>query len=339
MKTQSYLFALTFLAVALAGCASDTPVTDPTPATTTPAVTPTPTSELAPPEGEGEGEHEMPAPLDCPEPESTTTPPGNVMGYPELVFTVKENDETTGCYSWVGPATATAGWTAITLQNNGMEPHIMPMYKLTQNKTLADAKAVIQSEAEEEPEWMIPAGGVGFATPFASGTAIMDLEPGNYLIVCWFGGHHMAGMFRMLTVTAAEDNATALPEPTANVTIEMSDFAFNVSNVTPGRHIVKFVNTGEQPHESPLIALNDNATMQDFVAAVEGGQGPPPGAGVGGVNVIFAGGHAYGVVDFEAGKTYGLICFVGDEETHQPHFLLGMIDEFTVPGTADAPPA
>lgn len=318
--------------VALAGCAdqsspgSNGTATTSSPAATTPTTTPSVTPTTTPTSPTAATPDGATPPVDCPEPRATDDAPGELMGYPHVVFTVEEPSDSDPCFQWIGPASVEAGWTAITLQNTGMAPHIMPMYRIEGDHDLDDVRAAFAGSGPAD--WLVAAGGVGFATPFSSGTSILNLQEGKYLIVCYFDGHHMQGMYRILEVTAATGEGA--PEPTANATIEMDNFAFTVpENLTAGRHIVRFENVANQSHEAPLVALEGNATMEDFLAAIEGGQGPPPGAGIGGVNELAPGAHAYGIVDFAPGG-YGLVCFVEDPASQAPHVALGMVAEFHV---------
>lgn len=332
------LVALSLVAVALAGCTDEpapgtaTP-TGATPTTSTPTPTPTapatPTPAATPKPGNATGNNTAPPSVkQCPIPAPAPANATMRMGYPELVYTVKEPQGANDCFQFVGPETATAGWTAITLQNNGRAPHIMPLFRLPANKSLADVVAAFS--AGQEPTWALPVGGVGIATPFSSGTVLVDLQPGTYLMACFIDGHHMQGMFRTLNVTAAPANATPAPAPTANLTIKMFDFAFEVpANVTAGTYVVAFVNNGTQPHEAPLIALTGNATMDQFLAAIKQPTGPPPGRGIGGVNMLAPNATAYAIVTFAPGS-HGLVCFVTDHQSHKPHLALGMVTQFAV---------
>lgn len=330
--TKTILIGLVAAAIAVAGCAGNggTTTTSTPPANTTTTTT-TPTTPVG---------NDTMEPLDCPDsPASGQTTPGDVVGYPEWTFTVDEGTATDPCFGFVGPASVPAGWTALTLRNDGNLPHIMPVLRV-ENGTITRDEIRAALAADREPEGVTPVGGIGLVTPFSSGTAIIELEEGTYVVICFFGGHHAQGMYRVLNVTAAE--GAALDEPTANFTITLDDFSFGVPNITAGTHIVKFVNDGAKPHEAPLIKLNANTTIMEFLAAVQGAQstpppqpgtpppgGGPPGRGVGGVNEIPPSGSAFIVVDFEAGD-YGMACFVDDEATDKSHVELGMVTQFTV---------
>lgn len=341
------LVALSLVAVALAGCADEgtdptpgttgTPSTTPagtTPAGTAPAAstpvttTPVATSPVIPTNGTTNGtvNNTPPAPKVCP-PSPTNETRGTRMGYPQLTYTVKEPANAADCFAFVGPETATAGWTAVTLQNNGRAPHIMPMFRIEGNHTQAEIKAALL--APENNTWAVPVGGVGFATPFSNGTVLIDLKPGTYVLACFIDGHHTQGMWRTLNVTAAPANATPAAAPVATLNVTMHDFGYNVTNFTAGTHVVAFKNNGTQPHEAPIVRLNANTTLQQFLAAIENPRGPPPGAGVGGVNMLAPGQTAYALVDFTAGN-HGFVCFVTDPASHKPHVALGMAREFSV---------
>lgn len=319
MQSKTLLLTILLVGAGLAGCAdaADDSAT-PTPTATTGATPTNPTPATPTPGG---------APLACEAPAATNATPGEILGYPEIVFTVKEPAGEDPCFGFVGPATASAGWTAVTLSNDGHAPHIMPMFRLADNHTWEDYLAA--AAQSPPPAWVVPVGGVGFATPGQNGTAIVKLEEGTYVVACFFEGHFMQGMIRPLEVVAAEEPGA--PEPEANVTIELRDYNFTTpQNATAGLQIVRFVNNGTEPHEGPLVRLAGNATANDFLAAILNPQGPPPGVGVGGVNMFPPGTEAYAIVDLTAGN-YALVCFV-ESHSHDgaPHVLLGMVGEFTV---------
>lgn len=334
MTHRSYLLALTLVAAALAGCAdsgTDTTTTPTGPATTTPtppATTTPPVTPTAPP-----------GPPDCDEPTAQPAPMGEVMGYREIVVTVEEPSGDDGCFQFVAPAETHAGWTAITLRNNGMAPHIMPIFFLGEH-TAAELANATAAAGGKPPEWAEPVGGVGIVTPFQSGTVLVDLEEGNYVFVCFFDGHHTQGMVHELKVehppASGHDDVGEHDEgeaPMANYTVTGVDFNFTMpANITPGTHIIAFVNNGTELHEFPLVKLNENTTLMQFLQAVQSPtpSGPPPGAGIGGVNVVAPGKTAYAIVRFTPGD-YGLVCFV-ESESHggAPHMLLGMTKEFEV---------
>jgi hypothetical protein len=90
------------------------------------------------------------------------------------------------------------------------------------------------------------------------------------------------------------------------------------------------MNHGRQPHEVVVVKLAPDSTAKDFTAAFEpGASGPPPGIPVGGIVRLEGGEYAFFATNLEPGH-YGLICFLPDAETGQPHLARGMTLEFTV---------
>lgn len=251
---------------------------------------------------------------------------GEVMGYPELVFTVAEPRDASGCFGFVGPASVRSGWTAITLRNDGAMPHIMPMVRLAGNRTWEDYKA--SAEAATPPAWVVPVGGPGFATPGQNGTVILDLEPGTYVLACHLDGHDRKGMVRPLEVVAEE--RPPAQEPDAEVVFILEDYNFTLPrDFGEGRQVVRFVNRGTEPHEAPVVRLEGNATAEEMLAAILEAR-ELPGEGIGGVNVFAPGRDAYAVLDLTPGR-YALLCFV-ESPAHDgaPHVMLGMVTEFEV---------
>ena len=111
----------------------------------------------------------------------------------------------------------------------------------------------------------------------------------------------------------------------------MHDFGFEIpEGLKAGPVTMEVVNSGDQPHELVLMKLQDGKTLEDVRAWMEAGEeGPPPGEFGGGVQAIGGGQSTFVTMDLAAGN-YIAVCFIPDPATGQPHFLLGMMDEFSV---------
>jgi uncharacterized cupredoxin-like copper-binding protein len=185
------------------------------------------------------------------------------------------------------------------------------------------------------PSWAVEVGGPNAAEPSQTIAATIPVEAGNYVFFCVIPGAdgvpHMAkGMMRNLTVIPAAATAAAAPEPSADITMTLVDYGFDLSTpITAGRHTIKFDNTAAQAHEVVLVKLNPGATMQDWAAAAEKMNGPLPGQLMDGIAGLAPGRHGYATVDFTPGN-YGLVCFAPDTKDGKPHLVHGMIQEFTV---------
>ena len=129
------------------------------------------------------------------------------------------------------------------------------------------------------PDWIESAGGVGVLFPGGSGVSTVNLEEGNYALVCFVEGHFLQGMISPLTVTAAGDVTRA--QPNANATIVISDSGYVLSGtITPGVNTIQVNNDGEKEHEAQLIQLAPEVSVEDLFA-IFGGEEPegPPSPG------------------------------------------------------------
>ena len=238
-------------------------------------------------------------------------------------------------FSYTGPDTIPAGITTIRLVNGGTEPHHIFLVKLNEGKTAQDLMTTMAAPNAEWPAWAVEMGGPNAAEPGRTIAATMPVESGNYIIFCVIPGPdgvpHMAkGMTRNLTVVPAAASAAVAPEPTADITMTLVDYGFQLSTpITAGRHTIKFENTAAQAHEAVIVKLNPGTTMQDWVAAAEKMTGPLPGQLVDGIGGLATGKRGYVTVDFTPGE-YGMVCFAPDAKDGKPHFVHGMIHQVTV---------
>lgn len=253
---------------------------------------------------------------------STATPIPNV-------FTVVTEE-----YQFKLPSTSIpAGLTTIRLVNTGKEFHHIQLYRLTDGKAFADFTAAMQTPGPL-PAWAVAAGGPNPAAPgLPEPSVTLRLEPGPYAMVCYVPGpdglpHLAKGMIANFDVVA--EGAVA-GNPTGDVKMVLTDYAFGLSApLTAGSHQIHVVNQAGQPHEVVLARLAEGATALSFPEWADGGmKGPPPATLIGGVSAIATGMSASFPVDLSPGK-YALICFVPDAVDGRPHFLHGMVEEFTV---------
>jgi hypothetical protein len=225
--------------------------------------------------------------------------------------------------------------TRISLTNEGQELHHQQLIKLPEGTSSEDLLAAFaQGPGSPPPPGIVSAGGVSVLAPGGSGTATLNLQPGNYVMLCFVPNaegvpHFALGMATPLTVTEATGPLAA--EPDSDLTVDMFDFGYTISEpITAGAHTIRVTNSGPQDHEAFLVQLAPGATVMDFMAAFEpGAQGPPPGLPLGGFQSINNGGGGFFTANFASGN-YALVCFVEDVETGAPHAVLGMIEEFTV---------
>lgn len=238
-------------------------------------------------------------------------------------------------YSYSGPDTIAPGMTNLRFTNQGQQEHHLVLARLDQGHSLQDLLDYIATTPSSSPAWATYVGAANEVSNGSSTGSILDLAEGNYAILCLVADpsdgvpHIMKGMSRELVVAGGRHEA---PAPVATEEIRMSDLTYEIPALTAGTHVFHMVNDGPQLHEAQLVRLNDGASEADFVAALKlGASTPPPGTMVGGGGPLSPGMENWYTVTLEPGK-YLLICFVPDVNGFTPHFMEGMVREFTVAG-------
>ena len=239
-------------------------------------------------------------------------------------------------YAFEAPASIPAGPTTVRIVNGGKELHHVWFVKLEQGKTVADYMQAMQALAKGEappPAWAIDMGGPQMGMPGALADGTVNLEAGNYVVVCHIPAadgvpHSAKGMYKALTVTP---NAAPAAEPKADVTMTLRDYDFAFSApLTAGRQTVRIVNEAEQFHEAFIARLLPGKTAAEALKWVETGmQGPPPMELVGGATGLAKGRGMQFTADFAPGD-YALLCFLPDKKDGKPHVAHGMIKQITV---------
>lgn len=236
-------------------------------------------------------------------------------------------------FAFDAPDTITAGWTNFHLVNDGPNLHHVQIVRLDSGKTVQDLGAAMKNPGPP-PRWAVFVGGPNAPSPGSSSDAVVNLEAGNYVIMCLVDipdhvPHFAKGMIRPLTVAAA--SGPGLAEPTPDVTVTLSDYKFDVQGaITAGSHTIKVQNQGPQPHEVEVVRIAPGKTLKDLAAWINAPKGPPPADALGGIDAIVPGvSPAYTTVNFTPGH-YALICFIPDAKDGKPHMEHGMVKEFDV---------
>ncbi len=244
-------------------------------------------------------------------------------------------------YSFSVPGSVTAGATRLNLENTGVEPHHVQLFRVNSDASIEDVQGQL---AKGDPAALLQVGafegGTGTVAPGGASSdadAIAELSEGQYVFMCFIenaeGIPHVAqGMFAPFEVGPAEEEAPAVPH--ADATIEGPDFAFGVPDSLSAGSNVEFVNRSDaQPHEVNVIRLAEGGSIDDVTAFFSGesggGEGPPPFAPVGGVQAILPGRSQTMALDVDPGE-YVLICAIPDPTDGVPHFKKGMVQHVTV---------
>lgn len=243
------------------------------------------------------------------------------------VVTVTASD-----YAFAAPDEIPAGLTTFKLVDSGKEVHHASLVRLKDGKTHADLVVAMKAmkPGMPPPAWIEPVGGPNAIVPGGESNATLMLEPGNYALVCFvldanIVPHFMLGMTKGFTVTPASATSTAsAPEPTADITVTLSDYKFDWSKpLTAGRHVIRVETAAGQPHEMTLFQIPPGKSLKDLEAWLPIMKGPPPAMPFGGVSGLVAGKPNYITVDLKPGD-YAAVCFLEDHKDGKPHFMHGM---------------
>jgi hypothetical protein len=236
-------------------------------------------------------------------------------------------------HQFSAPDTIEGGPVTIRLENEGPDFHHVWLVRLEDGVDVAELTARLSAHGH------LPAGAVavgGPNTPGAPGgttTATLDLEPGDYLMVCVIPGMHdgelhvAKGMVRPLTAVAPS-SAARLPD--ASVVMTLTDYSYELSApIRAGAQTIRVVNAAAQAHEVVVVQLEPGRSAQDFLMFLQEPAGTPPGRMIGGTTWLDQGEWNLIELEFEPGD-YALLCFVPDAGDGQLHLAHGMIQQFRV---------
>lgn len=270
------------------------------------------------------------------------------LGLPEIAVT---SDGTGSDF----PEEVAAGRYYITLENTSALDIDLEFFQLPDGFTIDDYVALAE-EANNSEEWVPPDvfyeivfnGGVTTGAGETAG-AVVDLTPGEwYANVFAFDpeGEASSDVPKAVTVTG---EMPALEDPAGIVQISMAEMYFEVPDtMTSGPQVWRVENTGEQVHHVVLWGVPDGTTSEQVLTLLTS-MGPPASPAAGASNSATPAEPALGFEDlqdlfgtplFSSGQfghyevdlapgTYVMVCFLPDP-TGMPHFLMGMVEVFTV---------
>lgn len=228
-------------------------------------------------------------------------------------------------FSFLLPETLPSGEVTLAYENIGGQPHFYELAKIDEGVTDAQIEEALQ--AKGEPEFLQGEGpGFGLLSPGTSAVATADLEPGNYVFLCFLPDvdgtpHALKGMYQQVTV-GDEGSTVAPPEP--DVTVEVGKDGWttpDLGDVAPGDVTFEIVGSPDtKGHSFEIARIDDDAitTVKEGDQAVtewfrSGYEGVPPVTLVGGLFAVKPGETRVLTVTLEAGR-YGLIDQAGAGE-------------------------
>jgi uncharacterized cupredoxin-like copper-binding protein len=241
-------------------------------------------------------------------------------------------------FSYTAPENVGSGWVRVNLTNSGQEPHHVQFLRLNDGVTMEQFQEALKQGEGPALALVSQVGGVGAVAPGGSAQSVINLPAGAYAILCFIPSpadqtpHFAKGMIKSLTVQEA--STTSVNEPSADLTVRLKDFTFDMPASLPaGLMVIQVINDGPEPHELNLMRLEEGKDLQDALQFLTAPDGPPPFVPVGGMNGLDVGLSGYIEYDFQPGN-YLAICNIPSPKAEgHPHFTLGMVKQFTVGST------
>ena len=241
-------------------------------------------------------------------------------------------------YTFSGPERIDGGWKTVRLKNQGREIHHVQFLKLPADKSGKDFNEALASDSTRLPSWVVRYGGVNSVMPGEDATVIINLDPGEYVLICGIPDkrglpHVIRGMTKSIQVTTLDHSPAGAPSQDVTVTMKEFSYAFD-RPLTARKRMVRVRNDGTQAHEMLLLKIAPGASVQDFLRLYEPGNlGNPAGRTIGGLTGLSPGREAFLPLHVEPGR-YGILCFLADPRRRTPHFMAGMWMDIDVPSAA-----
>lgn len=167
--------------------------------------------------------------------------------------------------------------------------HMLWVVRLDSGKTVAHLHAAAQAGERMTP-WARQIGGPGFILPPSTTNATLDLEPGNYALVCYVGSaradraryHLLNGMFRALTVLPASRRPSPSPRVDVIATLSGEGTISFSKPLRAGRVAFRAVNETNDDLEFIFLRMPAGVAGKTFLAAT----GANPATGAGGLSSV-----------------------------------------------------
>jgi uncharacterized cupredoxin-like copper-binding protein len=185
-------------------------------------------------------------------------------------------------HGWVLPDTIHAGMSHIVFKNTDTEIHEAMFVKLPGGMSSEDYIRKVK-DGIDFPKDAIDYSGPGLTSPGKEVSIWLHLDPGEYLLACWYRGHLTSDPIQRVIV----ENFTAhnITPPKADAVIKLIDFRFEIEGkLNKGEQVVQVETIGPSMHEVDIFRLNEGKTLKDVKEWHKNGKdSPPPVEALGGV--------------------------------------------------------
>ena len=238
-------------------------------------------------------------------------------------FAVEANDEGVTAPESVGP-----GAIEIRFSNTGKKDHGAQVIKVGEGHTAAEVLEAGEAWGEKGkalPEWITFHGGVNTMEAGDSGTAVVDLDAGDYAVFDIESDADDA----YAEFTVEGDEGEDLPD--TDGAIEAREYSFTANELTAGRGQVKFENVGDEPHHLVAAPIKPGKTIGDVRNFIKTEKGAPPFSEEETFDTAILSGGTNAVIDVDLQSgDYALLCFIPDRAGGPPHAVKGMISAASV---------
>ncbi len=238
---------------------------------------------------------------------------------------------------FVAPDTLASGLNHIAYENRGSTIHECMFIRLPDTMTPEQYLQAVRDGADFPPG-AVDCSGPGLTSPGESLEMWLPLEPGQYILCCWFTGH--LTKIPPQTLTVVESGAPIVNPPYEDATVRLIDYRFDVKGeIEPGVRTLKIETVGPSMHEMDMFRFQGSRSRTEFMAWYDSDRkAPPPATALGGAldshdihNVVwlrrrFTMGHYYLICEMPMVQNAS----PADSAANVTHAHAGMTYEFTV---------
>lgn len=180
------------------------------------------------------------------------------------------------------PASIPGGLSHVLFENRGSRIHEVMFVKLPDDMSGEDYLQAVR-DGMAFPQGALDYSGPGLTAPGRRVEMWLELDPGTYLLACWFRGHLKDVPVHTMAVT--EPLAEPAVPPAHDATLRMIDFRFELEgSLEPGPQVLRIETPGPSMHEVDIYHLHQGKTLADLQAWYGNDKrGAPPATPVGGV--------------------------------------------------------